>query len=942
MNDSKPIQETEFVFRRLTEALHLAGREVDGRFWLAILIPVLLAAGVYVVWMYARDSRSVGAGWATLLGALRGLAYALLAFVFLLPAWQTWETTRTASKVVVVLDVSGSTATKDDLPTDAVPVDRILSRQDKVIRFLTDSQVKFLSRLQERNPVTAYRFGGVLDEDARAFADGRSWSAADWAAWLKLDLPQSLPEDLTEDERNARRRQVDLQALLVNGTNLGESLLGVINREHNNMLQGVVVFSDGRSTQYSDQTFQEIQGRADRDKIPIFTVGIGEHREPVNLRIANVLVPERVRPDDRFPIRVEVEGEGLADREVPVTLRLWRPKTDPKKDKPSFETTQTGRFGREGVPPRLQVEFPIEAAGLPPELRKADNPAKPEMEEGEWKVVAAIPRDKREVFLAREHVSEPATVNVVKKPLRVLLFGDAATRDLQFARTLFVRETDRGRAILSVCLQRARPGAVQDVPPERLLTRFPGSLRAPGEKGEDRYDNLAEYDLIVAFDPDWTQLLPEHMANLERWVEAGGGLVVIGGPVYTFQLTRSANYEKVRPLLDLYPVILDDSRVQGAGGIDRPTTEPWRLNFPGATAEMEFLKLDEDRAEPLAGWEEFFTGHPRGEDKNAPVVRGFYNYYPVKDKKPSAVVVATFADPRARLADSREQPYLVVAPFKRGRVVYLGSGEAWRLRQYREAYHERFWTKLARYASAGSLGGQRNPSELLTGQTGQANRYFAVDAKLLGPDLQPLPQSQRPRVKIQGPQGVHVPDLELQARGSQAGDWGGYFTGRFLPTAAGNYEMRLPVPGTLDVLTRKVIVRESNPESDNLQPDFGQLRRVASDASDVLARIGEAIGARVRAELERTNRLTASEKSGPGDDDRDKPRLFFDLKSATLIPECMVTASKTQKSRGRVRDWWDQGFLIRDDPRMKISYALLAVVGLLSLEWLIRKLLRLA
>ena len=56
-------------------------------------------------------------------------------------------------------------------------------------------------------------------------------------------------------------------------------------------------------------------------------------------------------------------------------------------------------------------------------------------------------------------------------------------------------------------------------------------------------------------------------------------------------------------------MILQDSRLLGLGGSgDRPTGEPWRLNFPGATAEMEFLKLDEESKEPLSGWEEFFRG----------------------------------------------------------------------------------------------------------------------------------------------------------------------------------------------------------------------------------------------------------------------------------------------------------------------------------------------
>ncbi|MBV9122938.1 MAG: hypothetical protein JO112_06260, partial [Planctomycetes bacterium] len=716
MYEATPRAETEFVFRRLTETLHLAGKEISGYLWLALLIPVLIAAIVYVIAMYVRDSRSVGGVWATFLATLRCAVYGILALVFLLPAWLTWDIAETRSRVVLVFDVSGSTATKDDLPSESMPVEKLLSRQDKVLRFLTDPQIHFLKRLQAKNPVVAYRFGGQLDEEFKVFQGDQEWSADDWDAWLKPNPKEEVPNNLNEEEQAQRRKKVELQALLVNGTNLGDAVLGVINRERNNMLQGIVVVSDGRSTQYSAQTFLELEARASRDKIPIFTVGVGEHRLPVNIRITDVLTPDQARPDDQFPIRVEVDGEGLPDKNFTAALDIYKPGADLKKDKPAHQLTAKSQFS--GSPPHAQVEFPIEAAQLPAGLRQADpsaksgTPAKPELEEGEWKFVARVPRDPQEAFLGKEHVSDPATVNVVKKPLRILLFSSGPTRDYQFLRSLLVREADHGRAELSVCLQRAQEGTVQDVPKERLLSRFPGTLQAVGTEAEDKYDNLNQYDLVIAFDPDWLQLLPEQMANLEKWVEAGGGLVVVAGPIHTFQLARGVNADKVKPLLDLYPVILDDSRIQSLG-MERSTAEGHRLNFPGATNEMEFLKLDENQPDLLAGWEEFFTGQAKPEPGKEPTLRrGFYDFYPVKDKKPSATVIATFSDPRARLSDGREQPYLVSMPFKRGKVVYLSSGEVWRLRQYHEAFHERFWTKLARFAAAGSMGAQKNPSNI--------------------------------------------------------------------------------------------------------------------------------------------------------------------------------------------------------------------------------------
>src|SRR5262249_26896849 len=152
-------------------------------------------------------------------------------------------------------------------------------------------------------------------------------------------------------------------------------------------------------------------------------------------------------------------------------------------------------------------------------------------------------------------------------------------------RSLLVREMDQRRAEVSIFLQLARPEVVQDVPGERLLQRFPHNFRAeddPNEKPEEKYDNLAQYDVIVAFDPNWTELTPEDLTRLERWVEDGGGLVVVGGPVHTFELARGVNYEKIKTILDLFPVALDDSRRILS---DRVSTDPWRLNFPGASPE---------------------------------------------------------------------------------------------------------------------------------------------------------------------------------------------------------------------------------------------------------------------------------------------------------------------------------------------------------------------
>ena len=43
-----------------------------------------------------------------------------------------------------------------------------------------------------------------------------------------------------------------------------------------------------------------------------------------------------------------------------------------------------------------------------------------------------------------------------------------------------------------------------------------------------------------------------------------------------------------------------------------------------------------------------------------------------------------------------------------------------------------------------------------------------------------------------------------------------------------------------------------------------------------------------------------------------------------------------------MKDIWDEGFTLIQDPQVRMAWVLVLVVGLLSLEWLTRKLLKLA
>ena len=994
-----------------------------GSLWWFLTAAGLALGWLYVGWMYFRDSHGAGPLWASLLGLFRAVVFAVLGFFFMLPAVRDYKDSYSRSKVLVLFDVSGSMAgTIDDVPTDAVPLEKLLSRQDKVIQFLNDEKANFVKRLEEKNPVDVYRFARGLDPEYLHFSqDDQNFLRSEWDAWqrdpnrdkgpqpprgplaaeywkafLKPTAVGEPPAEWTDAEQERFRKFLGLNDALTrkdadyfNNTNVGDSALSLLDNESKKMLQGVVVFTDGRSTEGSSTGFGQLEEHARAAHVPIFVVGVGEERPQVKIEIADLRVPQQIQPDDRFPAVVEITGEGLPEKEVKAELELTyvrkgkggkeeqlpilvqesideKPGATPTQKQTVglgkrllLRPTETPKFDK-ASPPRVEVEYQIDANALAaaagvnlkeqfPGVRKWE--IAETVPDAELRFRALVPKDPQEIFGAKEHRSDPAGMIVQKKPLRILLFAGAATHEYQFVRSLLVREMDKKRVKVAVYLQlppgrtEMREGIVQDAP---LLKRFPDQIdrKFPGED-EKLYD-LSEYDAVVAFDPDWQQLAEDQIKMLKQWADKGGGLIYVAGPVNTLQLARPAGVQmdRLKPILQLLPVTLKDIRLEEA---NRDTNLAWPLDFSGATPDMEFLKLAEetgDKGPPkfLDDWKDFF-GPPLPDGS---VNRGFYNFYPVDNAKPGAQVVARFGDPRAKLKDNSLMPYIVLSnpADPDHRIVWLGWGEMWRLRQKSEAYLERFWTKLTRYA------GGLNQGKVVKRITPNFGRIFTVgqqvvmEARIDDKGGVRLNENAKPKVVITapliGPKTTEQQRLELEAL--QKEKWmtykpksDGWFQVKFKPPVDGDYTMEVTVNETGDKIAHKFTVKPSNPELDNVRPDFARLYAMASYADeDVQPRMGAADYTELLQKLRRP-KLDDSEQQKD-----DRPRLYFNLKNADLIPKCMDKTSNQRRDYSDPRPIWDVPVTLVGQRVLLGWYAFVALVGLMAMEWLIRKLLRLA
>ncbi len=445
-------------------------------------------------------------------------------------------------------------------------------------------------------------------------------------------------------------------------------------------------------------------------------------------------------------------------------------------------------------------------------------------------------------------------LEIVDYKTRVLLLAGGPTREYRFVRNQLKRDETM---IVHVLLQTAQEGVSQDA--DELLDDFP-TLK----------QELYDYDCIVAFDFNWRQLSQQQIEILQDWVaQEAGGLVVVAGPVYMDTWVRSQTPAMTR-LRGVVPVlfqqhfaVVEDDRFQ--------RKEPARLVFTPEGLTAPFLQVADTPEESRTVWDTF---------------EGVYGYYRVKGAKPAATVYARFDDPTGT---EEETVYLAGHFYGSGRVFYLGSGEMWRLRSQGAGYFESFWTKLIRHVSQGRLlRGSKRGVLLVEQDTYQVGQTVAVRAQLKNAQLEPL---ELPQVALE----IIRPDQKLQTLTLAAvPQRPGTYAGQFSVYLEGNYQLRLPVPESDEVLSWSIDAVMPDVEKQNAQRNDPLLAQLASQTGGT----------------------------------------YLDQWQKVLQPQPLwqklPDRRRTIILRGTPQTLWDN------------QWTLLVVCGLLFVEWLIRRLSKLA
>jgi hypothetical protein len=816
---------SERIQHRITSGL------VEGfsQWWQMPALVLAIAAIVgFVLWMYRRDAVELPRGVGLLLAALRLGAIAALVAAYLDLERKAEHEIVLPSRVAVLVDTSASMTLRDEAegpPGGAAP-----TRAERALAVLESGGL--LAALAPRHEVSVWRFDAdaepltVMPVTPAAVAPDGTPGGAEQAE----PAPDAAPAAAADDWRGR---------LAPRGyeTRLGEALGRVLEQEPAGVLAGVIVMSDGANNAGIDPA-AAAAGPA-RAGVPIHALGIGSDRVPSNVRVADVLVPARVFPGDRFAVTAYLQAQGLAGQQVRVELS---------------EGAGEGAGGAAAAAGRVidTTEAVLGAAGELVAVRfdvpGLESPGRREL------VVRVVPPPADRNPADDRQVSE---VEVVESKTQVLLMAGGPSREYQFMRN--VLERDKSFTV-DVLLGTAGRGASQDA--RRILPAFPASA-----------EELADYDVIVAFDYDWRRLDQPAQARLERWVaRESGGLVLVAGSVFMDAWLAD---ERSGVLRTLHPVELRRAArlVTGDGGAGG---DPLPLSFSRDGLDAEFLWLAASRVASQTIWSEF---------------KGFYSCYDAAAPKPGATVYARVSRPGSA-APVESHPIGMAGQFYgSGNVFYLGSGELWRLRSIDDALHERLTTQLVRHVSQGRLLRGSRRSRLLVDRD-----RFAVGASVQLRLVLPEGAAAAAECRVFGPDGgvVRVP---LSAERDRSG----VLEGSFVAAREGAWRIDVELGGAGgEKVSRRIQAR---------LPDR-ELERPRLDSA-ILGQIATLSGGTAR---------------------------FLEAEPWTPAASAALAAAIPDRSRREYESGAPD-----DDFKRRLNGGLLAAgTGLLCLEWILRRLVRLA
>ncbi len=751
-----------------------------GSWRIFVFIGILVALTWMVFHMYRREMDSCPPNARLFLGAIRVAVLLVLALVFLGPAIRVKEVKTRQDVILVLIDESLSMLTPNDRYLDddaATRVAALLGKTPEQIRaeppnratlvnhILQHQSGKFIADLSRQGivrvsmfhtrPGKAQEFGytgedanpGAEQVDDKGKAKGKSDKADADKTAATAGKDAATGDDATPDPNLDPATAATTITLTPQGqgTNIALAIRQAIKSSAGTPIAAVIIITDGQNTVRDDDPLAAADF-AGEQKVPVFTLGVGDPSKRRNLRVNMAKANESVRRNNPFQIEAEIEAEGLEAQVVTIDL---------------VARIMPGGGTGENVLQSRQVQMPSslgnDEANIGSAIEKLSFEFNPQAA-GDYEFAVRIARVARETD-ENDNISKPVRVKVRDDKSKILLIAGGPTWEYRPLQALLTRDSDIN---VSIWQQAMDLNVRQEG--NTVIDHLPSNAR-----------ELFEYDAIIMLDPDPREFGPSWIETLRSFLgEHGGGLLYMPGPKYA---TSFLGGVLTRNIQDFLPVRFGD-----IGSLDVKTlidkhNREWPLALVPAEMDHPMLRFD--------------TTNPAFNESVWAAFPGIYWSFPNAGAKPATRTIIEHSDPTVRLG-REARPLLVTGLYGPGRVAYLGFNGTWRWRQVgtNAEYYEKFWIQTINFLIAGrdQRGSNRGHIDI-TKETFHIGEQIKVDARLLDASFTPLDQ---PTVEGTVKAGNLVVPVKFERVGVEAP---GMYQAIIPALELGSHEIFIPMEG---------------------------------------------------------------------------------------------------------------------------------------------------
>ena len=593
--------------------------------------------------------------------------------------------------------------------------------------------------------------------------------------------------DVAAETERADQIAAEIRNLPMDGgrTDLGALLRGVAGefaRSSDRHLAGVVLISDGRETGEGESPQEVLDSLgAVRENLRVQAVGLGNPDSGSNLQVTHIQAKDQVLVGDEVLFETALRHKGFTGaRPVRVAMTVERIVTGPD-GKRRLEPTQL-RVDRRTQMSLDGITLGSEEEPTPIALRASFD------EVGEFRVTirAELPPGLREQDFVPEDDFKTHDITVEDSQIRVLYVDHQPRWDWRFLSNFLTREPPpdpqhperRRRFLVNVLLKSA------DARVEQPHTRDP-QIRAIRDFPRTRKE-LFQYDVIILGDVDIAEfgdLDAEERKKLLKllvsFVEEGGGLAMQAGWEYRMPLAYIGT-----PLDQLMPIHAseDDKGISEPQVFDRA----FRLELSEAGMNHPIFSIvpgeDGGVADPAR-----IAKVWRGDTTLSEEWQWYWLYRASGGLSPGASALARVRTSGASdFVDDRGRPLVVFAsmPFGKGHVFWSSLDMISRIRrQYRDLYFGGFWEQVIRYlATYRMLGGNKRVKIFPDKKEYFVGDIATITITALDSQFEPLSDAYLDGVHIESPDGETTP-LKLTERPKSLAEEG----------ELGSYRMHLPM-----------------------------------------------------------------------------------------------------------------------------------------------------